>query len=509
MSEKASTAEDQGGTLKPTATPTRLQRLRRTIWGPPPSSPQEARLIFKIDCLVMTFTCLMYWSNYLNRTNFQNAYVSGMSEDVHFHGNQYSVVNTLFTVGYILGMIPNILLLQIISPHIWLPLVAAIWSALSMCLAAVSQPSHVMGIRFLQGVIESSTFSGGHYIYGSWYTDGEIGKRSGIFASSAQLGSLFSGVLQGAIHKNLNGYRGLQSWKWLFLIDGFIGIPIALYGFVFFPDVPRRARKWILTEEERRLAVERLPKRQQTSTKIGWSLFRRVLKRWHWYAFSALFAWSSMLESVGSNGLFQLWLQAEGYSIRRRNVSGPVQRRPLFNFKQLNVFPILLSQYWPLALQAVAITSTLLCATLTDIRSIPRWTVNLFMSLTLLFVSIVLLNYHHIPFGLQFTAFTLSGVGYAGQASNFAWANVVCAADEQERAVVIASMNLWSNVVQAWWSIVFYAADLAPTWTRGWIAMICVCVLTTVIALVVRYLDRREVRGIESGVLTRHTDGDG
>lgn len=142
----------------------------------------------------------------------------------------------------------------------------------------------------------------------------------------------------------------------------------------------------------------------------------------------------------------------------------------------------------------MAIATTLLCATLTDIRKIPRWTVNIFMSVVLLFVAIVLLNYRHISFGLRFAAFTLSGVGYAGQASNFAWANIVCAADEQERAVVIASMNLWSNVVQAWWSIVFYAADLAPTWRRGWIAMICVCVLTTVIALVVRHLDYKEQR---------------
>lgn len=301
--------------------PSRLGRLRTAVWGPPPASAAERRLIFKIDFLVMTFTCLMYWSNYLNRTNFQNAYVSGMSTDVHFHGNQYSVVNTLFTVGYIIGMIPNILMLQVVSPHVWLPAMAAAWSVLSMCIAAATKPSHVMGIRLLQGIIESSTFSGGHYIYGSWYTDEEIGKRSGVFACSAQLGSLFSGVLQGAIHKNLDGYKELQSWQWLFLIDGFIGIPIALYGFVFFPDVPRRARKWILSKEERELAISRLPARQQSTTRIGRDLFKRVLGRWHWYAFSALFAWSSMLESVGSNGLFQLWLQAEDYSVRRRNAS--------------------------------------------------------------------------------------------------------------------------------------------------------------------------------------------
>lgn len=456
-----------------------MTALCRLVWGPPPASKEEARLILKIDVLVLTFTCLMYWSNYLSRTNFQFAYVSGMKEDLGFQGNQYSISNTLFTVGYIIGMIPNILILQVLSPHHWLPFTAATWAGLAMCLAAAKTPGHVMGIRFLQGVFESSTFAGTHYILGSWYTDTEIGKRSGIFASSAQLGSLFSGVLQGSIQSNLQGRAGLRAWQWQFLFDGFIGLPIAAYGWLFFPDVPRRARQWILTPQERKMAIDRLPQRQQSNTVVSWSLLKRVLGRWHWYGFSALFAWSSMLESIGSNGLFQLWLAAEGYPFRDRN-------------------------YWPLALQAVAIFSTVLAATLTDIPQIPRWAVNPVMAVSLTFVSIVLLIWK-VPFSLKFAAFALGGMGYAGQASNFSWANVVCAEDEQERAIVLASMNLWSNVVQSWWSIVFYPAVDAPRFHRGFVAMICVAVATVAIALVVRHLDLTERK--KKGLLARGRPG--
>ena len=38
--------------------------------------------------------------NYLDRSNLTAAYVSGMKTDLHFHGNQFNVINTLFTVGY-------------------------------------------------------------------------------------------------------------------------------------------------------------------------------------------------------------------------------------------------------------------------------------------------------------------------------------------------------------------------------------------------------------------------
>jgi sugar phosphate permease len=52
----------------------------------------------------------------------------------------------------------------------------------------------VYAIRFLIALIEACTFSGSHYLLASWYKSEELGKRAGLFACSAQLGSLFSGA---------------------------------------------------------------------------------------------------------------------------------------------------------------------------------------------------------------------------------------------------------------------------------------------------------------------------
>ncbi|KAK0537263.1 hypothetical protein OC835_001797 [Tilletia horrida] len=459
--------EKTAGVAKQAKTATRrtASKLRVFLWGHPPDTKAERRLLLKIDFFVLTYLCLTFWSNYLNRTNLTSAYVSGMKEALHFQGDQFNQVNTVFTVGYIVGQIPNNLALQVVPPRIWLASMAVLWSGLSMCLAAAKSPGHVMAIRFFQALAESSTFSGSHFLLGCWYKEEELGKRAGIFASSAQLGSLFSGVLQGAIFRSLEGYRGLRAFQWLFLLDGFIALPIALYGFLCFPDAPRTTRAWFLTEEERALAVSRLPPRPQT--KLQWNLIKRVLGRWHWYAFSTLFAWSSMLESVGINGLFQLWIASEDSNVRHRN-------------------------YYPLSLTAVAITATIVCAHLTDFYRC-RWPVNLLMAGGCT-VSAILILIWEIPFGAKFFAFSLAGIGYAGQGSNFAWANDVTRADEQERAMVLASMNLWSNVVNSWWSIVLYPATDAPRFRKGMIALICVAVATIIIALVTRHLDMRERR---------------
>ena len=70
-----------------------------------------------------------------------------------------------------------------------------------------------------------------------------------------------------------------------------------------------------------------------------------------------------------------------------------------------------------------------------------------------------------------------AGSVYACQATFFAWANDVLRYEEDSlRAVIIASMNMGSNAVNAWWSIIFYGANFAPYFTRGMWAMIAVSI---------------------------------
>ena len=78
-----------------------------------------------------------------------------------------------------------------------------------------------------------------------------------------------------------------------------------------------------------------------------------------------------------------------------------------------------------------------------------------------------------------------AGSVYACQATFFAWANDVLRYEEDSlRAVVIASMNMGSNAVNAWWSIIFYGANFAPYFTRGMWAMIAVSIASKLVLAV-------------------------
>ena len=74
---------------------------------------------------------------------------------------------------------------------------------------------------------------------------------------------------------------------------------------------------------------------------------------------------------------------------------------------------------------------------------------------------------------IHFAMYYWAGSVYACQATFFAWANDVLRYEEDSlRAVVIASMNMGNNAINAWWSIIFYGANFAPYFTRGMWAMI-------------------------------------
>jgi ACS family pantothenate transporter-like MFS transporter len=65
-------------------------------------TPEEKKLVRKLDFFILTFCCLMYFMNYLDRSNLAQAYVSGMKEDVGFVSNELTLINTVFSCGYIM-----------------------------------------------------------------------------------------------------------------------------------------------------------------------------------------------------------------------------------------------------------------------------------------------------------------------------------------------------------------------------------------------------------------------
>jgi MFS transporter, ACS family, pantothenate transporter len=356
---------------------------------------------------------------------------------------------------YIIGQIPSNLALHYVKPRYFFPTMMFIWAGLTMITASTHTPQAIMAIRFFQGVAEATTFVGTHYILGSWYTKRELGKRSGIFTASGLAGTMIGGFIQSGIHASMDGRHGLSGWRWLFIIDGIITIPVALYGLLLFPDTPETTTAPYLTPDERSLAVSRLATQitgQDPKSKpkvFTWSFVRAVLSSWEWWGFVILWIIAGETESFSSNALLALYMKSHP-GIRRYSIS------------ELNNYPT--------GVPAVGIVSTLFWATLTDTLGGCRELVGYFIGATGVATSAMILTAMRSgdPGGgkataVVFAAYYWAGTVYACQAVFFAWANDAMRGRAPVfRGVVLAGMNLGSNAVNAWWSIVFYGASMAP-----------------------------------------------
>lgn len=165
-----------------------------------------------------------------------------------------------------------------------------LWSILTFAQCRLRNEHDIFGLRFLLGVLETPVSSGSIYILSSWYRGDELFKRAGVWYVSSNLGSFVGGYLQAAAYTNLNGVMGMAGWRWLFIIDGCVSLPVALMGFFLFPGLPSSPKVWWLTEKDHQLAVGRMKSEGVTDSKrIGKRMLKRVFTHWHFYV--AVFAY--------------------------------------------------------------------------------------------------------------------------------------------------------------------------------------------------------------------------
>lgn len=224
-------------------------------------------------------------------------------------------------------------------------------------------------------------------------------------------------------------------------MSGIITFPVAAYGYFFFPDTPHTTTAFYLTEEEKRLARERVPLVEHGEPILSKSFLQRLLSSWFLYAFCFLWILGNCSESQSNQSLLNLYMQ--GHPDRGYTIS------------QLN--------NWPTGVQAVGVVSTLLWAVGTDVWG-GRWLSGYYVAITCIGNAVMIL----VPSSTatKFAAYYWAGSIYCIQATFFAWANESMRTQPPAlRSCVIACMNAAGNCFQAWWPLIFYRADDAPEFT--------------------------------------------
>ncbi|KAL2809653.1 major facilitator superfamily domain-containing protein [Aspergillus granulosus] len=437
-------------------------------WYPSDMPSSEKLLVLKLDLSILVFGCLSFFTKYLDQQSLTNAYVSGMREEIGMFGNELNYITATFWAAYCGAMVPACYFLTRYKANIVLPSLELGWGMATFGLAWVQNVEAIYAMRFLVGLFECCSFTGTIYIMGSWYKPNEIGRRIALFFIASPGGTMFAGYLQTAAHQNLNGVHGLSGWRWLFIVDAIITICIAFIGYIVFPDIPSSKKPLTLSPAEHALAQKRLEgQTAPPQLQLYRSIFKRVLGRWHFYAFVTLWTLFDLNITPGGQP-FSLYLKAfpERYSI-----------------SQINTLPTVVS--------AINIVAALAAGIAADKLGGKFWLPALVTTIPV-FIAFVLLNVWHIGFGGRMVAFMLTGFIAPLSPMTMGWATVLMANDAEERAVVTASMNAIGQGIMAGAQVAQFPATGAPRWVMGFRSALGTTVAQAVVIVGILYLSRWE-----------------
>ncbi|KAH6638878.1 major facilitator superfamily domain-containing protein [Boeremia exigua] len=242
-------------------------------------------------------------------------------------------MNTYSAVGIMIGSPFSTLVLTRIQPRYWLPLCTMLWSFCVLGTYAAQNVETVYALRFCAGLFESVSTPGVYYI-GSWYRRSEISRRIALFGISAGAGPMFSSYIQAGLYRNMNNRNGLASWRWLFIFDFILGMPVALLGFLTCPAEPRSHRIWWMTEKEQQISVRRLAEQGRDAESVEWSfsMIKRLVSCWQLYCFPL--AWGLLQLSCGQqiSTWMRLWLK-----------SLTSNGKPRYSVEQINTLPTVIN----------------------------------------------------------------------------------------------------------------------------------------------------------------------
>ncbi|KAH7171248.1 major facilitator superfamily domain-containing protein [Dactylonectria macrodidyma] len=220
------------------------------------TSPEEIRLVRKLDRWIMPTLWIMFWLNYLDRNAIALARLNTLEEDLELKGSEYQTCVSILFVGYLLGQIPSNMFLTRTRPSLYLAICMTLWAIVSALTAVSKNFVGLLLTRFFLGLTEAPYYPGALYLLSIFYTRKEIATRISILYTGNILATAFAGLIAAGIFSGMDGLGGLEGWRWLFILQGAVTFVVAIGAIFTLPDDPL-ATRW-LTPEERKLAQDRI-----------------------------------------------------------------------------------------------------------------------------------------------------------------------------------------------------------------------------------------------------------
>ncbi|KAK2776021.1 hypothetical protein FQN53_002915 [Emmonsiellopsis sp. PD_33] len=465
-------------------------------------SPEEAALVRRLDIYLMTFGCISQVIKYLDQQNINNAYVSGMKEDLSLYGQELNFFSTYFSIAYCIMLIPSQIILTYVRPSYWLSGLEVVWGVITGLIAMTTNAKQVYVLRVFLGLCESSAWPGMMTLFMHWYTPTELAKRMGFYHSCQAFGQMMSGALQAAIVSTLEGRSGLAGWRWLFVINAIMTVIWGFAGFVMLPDLPNNPnpRAFWFTKQHAELSMERLARNGRAEPKkMSWAGIRRTFSSWVVYFISILYI-STVLGTWGY-AYFGLFLKS------LKNPDGSAR----WTVAQVNAIPM--------GGSGINVLFVWIWALLSDFLE-TRWTLIVLQGVIgivpCIIMSIWTSHPNVVALSSVYASYFISYMCLGTAPLIFSWLSDLIPQDPEARSLIVGVAVAGYYAISAWSQVLAWPASQAPYYKYGWQSALALLVVVIIMTCVLHFIDMKYLlpkrvafREAAAAAEAANVDGDG
>ncbi|KAJ6499147.1 high-affinity nicotinic acid transporter [Mycena sanguinolenta] len=275
----------------------------------------EKKTIRRIDWRLLPLMSALYAVSLMDRSNLSIARTAGMGTDLNLTvSTRYSTVACLYFVPYILFQLPSNVLLRFFGVRLWLTICVLGWGTAQLGMGFVKTWGQLAVCRVLLGLFEAGFFPALVFVITTWYKRHEVQKRLAVFYLSSIVIGGFSGLIGYAI-TFLKGKDGLDSWNWIFIIQGILTVVLALLNYVFAVDFPQK--NTFLTTKQTKFILLRVEQDRGDSVpdEITFSKVLHHLSDWTIWACAFMFM-SATMPAYAIGYFVTIILNSMGWGVR-------------------------------------------------------------------------------------------------------------------------------------------------------------------------------------------------
>ncbi|RSL41952.1 hypothetical protein CEP54_015653 [Fusarium duplospermum] len=439
-------------------------------WYADDDTPEERKFLIKLDLIVVPYAILAYWVKYIDQANLNNAYVAGMKEDLNFYGNELVQLQTMYTVGAVVGMLPFMFLFTYIPMYWTIPFMDIMWGVFTLLQYRTHSFAEAAAYRFMVGFFEAAFFPAMHYVFGSWYRGHEIARRGGLFYVGLNLGTLTAGLVASGASHGLEGVNGLAGWRWMYIICALITFPIGIIGYFLLPGTIDQPNRWILNNKDIEIAKRRLVSNGHVTHgtfKVG-HLKKIFLSPQFWTVILVdVVFWNAGIHK--STGSFLLWIKSlNKYSPAKVNELGTIA-------------------------PALGILYNLIACFASDLILGPAWAMT--MASTINAIGLTILVVWNVPEAAKWFAFATMYWSSALSSVFHGWVNTLLRDSPEERSFTLVLITIIAQSSTAWTPLLTFPTVEAPRYPKGFsFCLGCALALIASTHVLNQYIKRKEAR---------------